>query len=140
VSRNGARPKRRGGDFTRSSHSAEMRAHKLHEDLKDFEEFQNETLKVLRQDIKKGLKAKDLREKYIALLQGKVLTQALTTEDASQALAILKDLADRVEGKAKETKEVQHRMEKLSDKELDALLKSEEEELERMHQQFRSDN
>lgn len=138
MSRNGARPK--GGKTYRSGHSAEQRALKLHQDLQDFEEFQNETLKVLRNDIKKGLKAKDLREKYLALLQGKVLTQALTTEDAAQALAILKDLADRVEGKAKETKEVQHRMEKLSDKELDALLKSEEEELERMHQQFRSDN
>jgi ribosome-binding protein aMBF1 (putative translation factor) len=106
------------------------------DDLKEFEEFRNETLKSLRKDLKNNLSADAIRKKYTAILQARLISSALTTEDDAKALAIAKDVLDRVEGKAKESQEVTHRLEKLSDKELDALLQSEEAELERMATQF----
>lgn len=136
MSRNGARPKNSGRKRF-NGYMAEKKAHQLHEDLKEFEEFKNDTLKSIRKDLKKGLSAEEIRKKYTAILQARLITAALTTEDESKALAISKDVLDRVEGKAKESTEVTHRLEKLSDKELDALILSEEQELEQMHKHFK---
>lgn len=108
----------------------------LNQNLAEFEKFQNETLKVLRKDAAAGMTAKEMRKKYMALLQAKVLTSAFTTDDVSKAQAVFKDIADREEGKPTEKQEVTHRLEKLSANELDALLKSEEEDLKRMEAQF----
>lgn len=138
MSRNGARPKSPKRALVHQGEYREKKMASLMDDIAEFEEFRETTLKAIRKDIKAGMNAKAIREKYISILQGRLITDALTTEDIKEAFSIIKDIADRVEGKAKEQQEVTHRLEKLSDKELDALLQSEEEALERMHKQFQN--
>lgn len=109
------------------------------DDLSEFEEFKRTTLKAIRKDIKNGMSAAKIREKYLAILQGRLITDALTTDNTGLAQAIVKDVADRVEGRATEKKEVTHRFKDMSEKELDAVLKSEEQELEDMQKRFGSE-
>jgi hypothetical protein len=113
---------------------------KMIDDLAEFEEFRANTLKAIRTDIRKGLSAADIRKKYASIVQGRLITDALTTEDVGRAAALGKDILDRVEGKAKEQTEVTHRMAKLNDKELDALLKSEDQELAQMEERFQDEH
>lgn len=137
--RNGAKPK--AARKHRTHHHTQGKTHTnnmvdMIADLAEFEEFQATTLKAIRQDIKKGLNGKALRDKYAAIVQGRLLTIALTTEDEKTAAAIAKDVIDRSEGKATEKKEVTHKFSDMNDKELDAMLKSEIEDLEDMQERF----
>lgn len=106
------------------------------DDLAAYEDFKATTLKAIRMDIRKGLGAAELRKKYAAVIQGRLITDALTTEDIKEASAIGKDVIDRVEGKATEKKEVTHKFADMKEDELDAILKSEIEELSDMEKRF----
>lgn len=110
-------------------HSATSRARSVQnkmaetlDDLAEFEQFREEILKRVRKDIIKGLTADEIRQKYAAMAAGRVLTIALTEEDSTKALAALKDVQDRAEGKAKERQEVTHKYDKVADDQLDAIL------------------
>lgn len=120
---------------THDNHMAQ-KLDQLHADIAEFEEFRSTTLKAIRKDIRSGLGAAELRKKWAAVIQGRLITDALTTSDESKAAMIGKDIIDRVEGKATEKKEVTHKFENMDEKELDAMLKSEIEELEDMEQRF----
>lgn len=109
---------------------------RLIDDLTEFEKYQKEVLKKIRQDIAAGMTAPELRKKYAAQIQGRMITDALTEEDKGKAATIGKDIIDRVEGKATEKKEVTHKFSEMSDKELDAILQSEESDLKDMEERF----
>ncbi len=133
---NGARPKvNRGRTSVYRSDAAEKKQDKLHKNLAEFEDYQT-ILKTIRQDIKKGMTQKELAVKYAPLAQARVISEMLTTDNPTAALAAAKDLLDRVEGKATEKKEVTHRFKEMSDKELNAILKSEEDDLKDMEERF----
>lgn len=139
--RNSAKPK--AGRIKRthpmySSTPNESRLSDLLKEVSQFEEFKATILPAMQKDLKKGMGAKELRAKYAALLQARVITDALTTKDAGKAALIAKDLLDRVEGKATEKKEVVHKFQDMKDEEIDAVLKSEIEELEDMEQRFQN--
>lgn len=136
---NGARPRAKRGAKTGrpyNSNKAEHEQHKLHRDLIAFDDFRSTILPALRKDLKSGMTPKQLREKYSALVQARLITDAMTTTDPKEAAQIGKDLIDRVEGKATEKKEVTHRFKDMSDKELDAILESEEADLKDMEERF----
>lgn len=137
--RNGARPSRksrRDPEPTRySSDKGEYKQNRLHKHIAEFEDYQT-ILASIRKDLKAGLTTKELQAKYAPLAQARVISEMLTNEDGSKALSAAKDLLDRVEGRATEKKEVTHRFKDMSDKELDAVLKSEEEDLKDMEQRF----
>lgn len=128
------RPRNRATTFERGGKENEM--HKLIRDLTEFENFKATILPALRKDVQAGMKPKELREKYAALVQARVITAALVEPDNSKAANAAKDIIDRVEGKATERKEVTHKFKDMSDQELDAILKSEEAELEDMQNRF----
>jgi len=107
----------------------------LVQDLRDFEDFRESVLPAIRRDITAGLTAKQLREKYASLVQARLLTEAMTGESKS-AIAAAKDITDRQEGRATEKKEVTHKFDKMTDEELDAVLKSEEADLIDMGKRF----
>lgn len=119
-----------------SSGPAERDAIRLHDKIAAFEDFEENILPALRKDLKAGLTPKQIREKYQSIVQARLITDVLRTEDPKEAAAIGKDLLDRVEGKATEKKEVTHRFKDMSDKELDAILQSEEQDLEDMQTRF----
>lgn len=136
--KNGARPRSRRTKThdVYSSRINEQNADRLHEDIAEFEEYRQTILKKVRKDIQAGMSAKDILKKYAPAVQGRLLTTALTTADEKVLTALGKDIMDRSDGKATEKKEVTHKFEDLKDEELDAILKSEEEDLEDMENRF----
>jgi hypothetical protein len=64
-----------------------------------------------------------------AMMAARLVNEGITNPDASKALAAIKDVMDRTVGKPTERKEIKHSLEKLSDEELQALLDTEEAEL-----------
>ena len=130
MSRNGAKPK--GKKMPKMTGYVEDRQmSKLIDDLQDFEDFKDSVLPAIRRDLKAGLTPKEMRKKYAARVQARALTTAITSDDG-RAMAAAKDILDREEGRATEKKEVTHRYADLDDRELDAILESEEKELARM--------
>lgn len=127
MSRNGARPKNKRGQKL-NGYVEDRQMARLIDELQDFEDFRESILPALRADLKKGLSTKEMREKYKSLVQARVLTTAITSDDG-RAMAAAKDILDREEGKPTEKKEITHRYADMSDEELDAILKSEEEDL-----------
>lgn len=135
MDRNKARPKQR-----RSTHhggkASEAKQMRLHDKLVAFEEFEQQILPALVKDLKSGMTPSQLREKYDSIVQARAITTALTEADSGKAMTAVKDILDRTHGKAVEKKEVTHRLQEVSDQELDAIIKSEEEDLEDMEQRF----
>jgi molecular chaperone GrpE (heat shock protein) len=109
--------------------------HRLLHDLEQFEDYQT-ILASIRKDIKAGMKEAELARKYAPLAQARIISDMLTTDNPQAALAAAKDLLDRANGKATEKKEVTHKFSELKDEELDAILKSEVEELGDMGERF----
>lgn len=137
--RNGARNKSRRNYRVHPHHQASTHDNKMAKTIAEiaaFEEFKGTILPDLQRDLKKGLSPAQIREKYMALLQARIISDALRTEDPTKALAVAKDLLDRVEGRATEKKEVTHKFKDMKDEELDAIIKSEIEELDDMEQRF----
>jgi hypothetical protein len=128
------RPKKPKKEYNGYGH--ERRALELHEAIAEFEKFKETTLKAIRKDIYSGMDAKEMRKKYASILQGRLISNALTEEDNAKAATMIKDLLDRNEGKATEKKEVSHKFSDLSDEELDAVIISEEEDLKDIQERF----
>lgn len=129
----GKRPKNHASKY--SPKHSEHQMGKLHRDLAKFEDYQT-ILKSIRTDINSGMKEAELAKKYAPLAQARIISDMLTSDNVPAALAAAKDILDRVNGKSTEKKEVMHRFKDMSDKELDAVLKSEEEDLAEMQERF----
>ena len=100
------------------------------EKLAEYDTFLKEIPKELRQALLEGKKADALYKKYANYAAVRVLTIIAREQDSGKALAAAREVLDRTYGKPTERKEIRHSLEKLSDKELDALLESEVEEAE----------
>lgn len=90
------------------------------------EEIAAPIIPILVQAMKEGWDSDKLaRHPQIQLLlTARALTIAMTEGDSAKALAAVKDIKDRTQGKATERSEVTHKLEKLPDEQLDALLQS----------------
>ena len=96
----------------------------LVDELLEFQEFREEILPMLRADLKSKATPESLRKKYATYVEVRKLSIALGDPDSSRALAAIKDLNDRTEGKAKEQTIHTHKFEKLKDEEIDSILLS----------------
>lgn len=91
--------------------------------LAEFEEFCHEILPALRADlVDDTLSAEDIARKYEKLGEARRITMIATSENESAVISAIKDLRDRVSGKPTETRDVTHKFDHLSDKELDSAL------------------
>lgn len=104
--------------------TVEHKMEKLIGELRAFEQFKEEVLPMLREDLAAGLDPEELRKKYAALAEARVITIALSDPDSGKALAAAKDLRDRAEGRAVERREVKHDLSELDDSQLEALIES----------------
>jgi hypothetical protein len=95
----------------------------LMDELEEFEEFKTQFLPLLRQDLKQGLSPEAIRDKYASLAQATVVA-ALANPDPKVRQAAAKDLLDRAEGMARQRIEQTHKLEKLPDDQLDAMILS----------------
>lgn len=99
------------------------------DDLSAFEDFTSTVLPKIQEMLKAGKSAPEIISWGQALLAARNLTIALTSPDEKTALVASKDLLDRGIGKAAEKIELTQRYEALSDEELEALLHSQEADL-----------
>lgn len=98
--------------------------------LKAFEEFERTVPPMIRADLSSGLSADEIYAKYDNYAAARAVAIALMEADSGKALAAIRDIRDRTQGKAVERKELTHRLDKLPDKELDALLLTEMSDIE----------
>lgn len=79
----------------------------------------------LDKDLKGGMSATDLRKKYSARLAARSILMALGSDNELTATTNIKDLTDRAEGRASEKARIPNPLEKLTDEQLEALLRTE---------------
>lgn len=101
----------------------------LIENLMAFDEFRKELLPALQQDAIDGVPPEKLREKYQSYLTARLIQIGLVGKDGD-ALAAIRDISDRAEGKPAQTNVHINKYEQLPDEQLDAALKSQIEDLE----------
>jgi len=104
--------------------SVENRMVKSLDELAAWEEFKAEILPMLRKDMT-TLSVAEMRDKYMRLLTARQISIALAEKDSSKALAAIKDIQDRAEGKSVEKKDGSRKYDRMTDDELDAMLLSE---------------
>lgn len=90
--------------------------------LSEFEEFQTDVLPVLRQLIKSKATTGEMVETARPLLVAMLTSMAFSNEDDKLRAQIAKDLIQMIDGKPTEKKEFTHKLGKLKDEEVDALL------------------
>lgn len=98
------------------------------DDLEEFESFKKDILPKLRREMQKGSSAEDIFKMVTPLLAGKLASMALTTKDNKESMAMIKDILDRSQGKARERIQVTTKYEQMSDEELAALVRQQEED------------
>lgn len=118
-------PKFGGGKYLRGKNAEADQPEELMERLAAFEQFNEEILPILQEDVRKKVPAKDVLQKVMTLAAARLATLAMTESDPTRALAIIKEIFDRVEGKSVERAERKHKFENLKPDQLDALLLSE---------------
>jgi hypothetical protein len=106
----------------RAQNEEEQAAVDLIDQLTDFEDFRALLLPQLKQMIKDKRPTSEIIEAARPLLVAKLVSAAVLADDGGRAAQVAEKLLDRLEGKAVEKKEVSHRLGKLKDEELDAML------------------
>lgn len=114
MSRN---PNRKDGSKTQHSMAAKL------DNLKRFEDFEETVLPQIQKMMKDGKSSKEILEFGAQLAAARTVKEVLNP-DAGRALTAAKDILDRADGKAKETKEHTHKFSELREEELDALINS----------------
>lgn len=99
------------------------------DDLADYEKFKAEILPKLRKMMRDGKSAEEIYSFSQSLLAARAVTIAASSPDEKVALQAIREVLDRGVGKAADRLEVTQRYEKLSTEELEALLKSQEDDI-----------
>lgn len=107
----------------------ESRARNI-DDLVMYDDLMQGILSSVKKDLAAGLTGVEIMNKYASIAAARTVSIAATEADSGKALQASKDIMDRAYGKAKETKDVTHRLDKVEEKQIDALLISELESLE----------
>jgi hypothetical protein len=109
--------KRKDGQRTQHAMAAKI------DKIQKFEDWEEAILPKIQQMMKDGKSSKEIIEFGKSLAAARTVKEILNP-DASKALAASKDVLDRADGKAKETRETIHKFGELPEKELDALIES----------------
>ena len=90
-----------------------------------FEDLMQGIIPELQEALVKGITPKELAKKYEAYAMARAISIAMTETDSGKALAAAKEIQDRASGRPTETKKIQHEMQDLPEEQLDAILRSE---------------
>lgn len=106
------------------SNTQETKMIRALDDLAEFERFQDSILPVLRQAIAEKWSADKIWSNPTtqALLAAQAVRIGLNNDDPGRALDAIKTVIYQTAGKPKEKQEITHKVERLKDAELDALL------------------
>lgn len=92
------------------------------DDLSAYEEFKATLLPKLRRAIQEGKTPDEVMKLVQAVAAARIATIAAFDPDNKTALTAARDLLDRTQGKAKETKQITHAMADAKDEDIDAVL------------------
>jgi hypothetical protein len=95
------------------------------QEVREFQEFRDSLLPVLRADLKNGTPAKEILEKVKALAAARLGHIMMTENDSGKALSAISQVLDRTDGKAKESVKHTHQLEELPSQQLESLLATE---------------
>lgn len=98
--------------------------------INDFQEYRSSMIPELRKALEGGAAPKHILGLAKSYAAARLAHIVATETDPARALAAIKDLLDRTEGKAIERKDVRHRLDQVDEREVDALLLSSLNELE----------
>jgi hypothetical protein len=121
VSRN-VRPRTRRTPGYTNKDINERKLTEAIDDLAMFEELQASVIPQLRALIKKGASSDEILEAGRAIAVARLVSMAALEPETN--LGAIKELLDRVHGKSTEKKEFSHRLGKLKEEEMDAMLLS----------------
>lgn len=113
-----------------TQHKQENQTLRAVDELAEFDSFKQEILPMLKRAISESWPAEKIYKMAEAHAAARNVTIALTEEDSGKSLAAIRELMDRSKGKSVEKQEITHSYSKLSDEELEALIKSQERDLE----------
>lgn len=123
--------RRGGGARPRHNQRPDTRNHEENQtldflaELQLFDEFKQKIAPRLIALLNKGVRGEDIYKQFQDLAAARAVTIAIKEQDSSKALAAVREILDRAEGKAVERKTITHKLEELSDEQLDAVLLSE---------------
>jgi hypothetical protein len=115
----------RVGRQNKYKNNAETKIVRDIEELAEFQAFKDSILPKLQKMLKSGAGDQEILDWAKSFAAARLASIVLAEPDSGRALAAVKDLLDRTRGKAKEVKELTHRMSALPDTDLNALLVSE---------------
>lgn len=107
---------------SRVKHAIEEKMAATLDELSEFESFKKDLLPKLRAAIKDGKKPDEILGLAKSLAAARLATIAAFEVDNNTALNAVKELLNRVDGKAKERKEITHAMANAKDEDIDAVL------------------
>lgn len=107
---------------TPNTNTVEARAASDLDDIALFQDLQKTLIPELRKAIAAGKDTKTILEIGKAAALARLVSLATLDTDSKTALSAIKEMLDRLEGKSTEKKEISHRLAKLADEEVDALL------------------
>lgn len=94
------------------------------DELDSYERYKQEIAPKMRELMERGASTEEIYKFAQSFAAARAVTIALSEVDSSKALAAVKEILDRSQGKAKERTEIEHRYSKMPENELDALLES----------------
>jgi hypothetical protein len=100
------------------------RAARSIDNLAEYEDFRESILPAIRGDIRDGLTAAQIQEKYNLDVVARQISIALSENDSARALKAIQDLRNRVEGTPVQRVEQKHKLENMDEDQLDALILS----------------
>lgn len=104
--------------------NTEERAMDLIEDLREFEQFKQEVLPMLRDAVAKKKPSEEIFELVRAHSAAKLATIALLEKDSQKAMQAIDKILQRTDGPVVQKSETEHRFGRLKDEQLVALLKT----------------
>lgn len=107
---------------------AEHRMVRSLDKLAAYERFQELIMPEVIKDLEAGLTSEEILKKYSHLAAARLVTTSITGSEHKATVAA-KEILDRVSGKATEKREITHKLDKLPDDQLDALLLTELEDM-----------
>lgn len=119
---------RRTAQLTKAANSMQDGQARALDTLAEFESFREMFAPEIRKDIAAGMSDQQILKKYKHLAAGR-LAQIAIAGGAKESIAATRELFDRVDGKPPVKLEHTHKLQHLSDAELDALLESQQEEM-----------
>lgn len=122
---------RRTNVLAAATNAAQNRAARALDTLSEFEEFREMFLPPIRKALLGGASAEAILAQFKPLVAARLVQLGIAGSE-SAALGAIKELMDRVDGKAVQKQELTHRLAKLPEEELNAVIESKLERLKKI--------